>query len=189
MNRSQFLRDTFHWIGASLTAIFLRRSDLQAAQAEVPCEQQLKQQAHEREIISNWLNDLWDAIDTQVDEKTKVKLIEGCGRGCFLRHQFKRDIAAQGQGSIDRLIEAYKKNFEIWREGDLVHIRYGAVTKACYCPVAKYRPIKPNDLHCECTRMTHQSIFETALSRPFKVDVVESLRRGGKNCHFVVHLT
>jgi len=188
MKRSQFLRNTCQWISASLAAIFVPGTNANAAQAEAPCDQQLAQQRREREFISNWLNDLWDGIDKEVDDKTKVKLIEACGRGCFLRHQFKRDIAAQGQGSVEKLIEAYKKNFEIWREGDLVHIRYGAVTKACYCPVAKYRPIKPNDLHCECTRMTHQSIFETALNRPFKVDVVESLRRGGKNCHFVVHL-
>jgi hypothetical protein len=49
------------------------------------------------------------------------------------------------------------------------------------------RPPKPDDLHCECTRTTHQSIFETALGRPIKVDVVETLRRGGKTCHFVAH--
>lgn len=189
MNRSQFLRNSFTWIGVSVTNLFLPKRNARAAQAEVTCEQQLKQQTKEREFISNWLNDLWDAIDANADEKTKIKFMEGCGRGCFLRHQFKRDIAASGQGSVDKLLEAYKKNFQVWREGDLVHIRYGEVSKACYCPVARYRPIKPNDLHCECTRMTHQSIFETALGRPFKVDVVESLRRGGKTCHFVVHLT
>ena len=29
--------------------------------------------------------------------------------------------------------------------------RYGEVSQGCYCPAAKYRPAKPNDLHCECT--------------------------------------
>ena len=98
------------------------------------------------------------------------------------------DIARQGQGSLEKLINAYKRNFEIWQEGNLVHIRYGEVSSGCYCPAARFRPAKPDDLHCECTRTTHQTIFETALGRPLQVDVVETVRRGGKTCHFIVHL-
>jgi hypothetical protein len=154
----------------------------------VPDEEveQLKQQ---KEFIQNWLHDLLDTMDKELDLPTKVKLIEGCGRGCFNRFKFKQDIAAKGANSLDNLIEAYKQNFEIWKDGNLVHIRYGEVSAQCYCPAANYRAPKPNDVHCECTRTTHQTIFETALGRPFKVDILESLRRGGKTCHFAVHLT
>jgi hypothetical protein len=62
------------------------------------------------------------------------------------------------------------------------------VSSRCYCPVVKDRPAKPDDLHCECTRMTHQSIFETALGRPVRVEVLDTLRRGGRTCHFLAHL-
>ncbi len=143
----------------------------------------------ERDFVLNWLTDLLDTAEQQLDVATRIKLIEGCGRGCYRRHQFKQDIARDGQGDVDKLVAAYKRNFEIWREGpDLVHIRYGETSASCYCPAAKNRPPKPGDLHCECTRTTHQTIFETALGRPIKVEVVESLRRGGKTCHFLVHL-
>jgi hypothetical protein len=57
-----------------------------------------------------------------------------------------------------------------------------------YCPAARFHPARPHDLHCECTRATHQAVFETALERPVKVEIVESLRRGGKTCHFVATL-
>jgi hypothetical protein len=143
----------------------------------------------EKEFIEHWLEDLLNSMEKVVDRETQVKIVEGCGKGCFDRHQFKQDIATKGSGNLDKLIEAYKQNFEIWKEGDEVHIRYGKVSKQCYCPAAKNRPPKPNDLHCECTRMTHQTIFETAMNRQFKVDIAESLRRGGKTCHFVVHLS
>jgi hypothetical protein len=123
-----------------------------------------------------------------LDEPTKVKVLAHCGRACFQRFQFKRDIAAQGKGDLDQLIAAYKKNFEVWKDGDVVHVRYGPVSKVCYCPAARYHPAKPHDVHCECTRATHQAIFETALARPVPVEVVETLRRGGKTCHFVAHL-
>ena len=155
---------------------------------QVPNEEseQLKQQ---KEFIQNWLQDLLDTMDKELDLPTKVKLIEGCGRGCFNRFKFKQDIAAKGANGLDKLIEAYKQNFEIWKDGDIVHIRYGETSAQCYCPAANYRKPKPNDVHCECTRTTHQTIFETALGRPFKVDILESLRRGGKTCHFAVYLT
>lgn len=142
----------------------------------------------EKEFIGNWLTDLLNSMETVLDRDTQVKIIEGCGRGCFNRHQFKKDIAIKGAGDLDKLIEAYKQNFEIWKEGNYVHIRYGETSAQCYCPAANYREAKPNDIHCECTRTTHQTIFETALNQPFKVDIVESLRRGGKTCHFLVHL-
>jgi hypothetical protein len=85
---------------------------------------------------------------TQEDrEETRVRVMAGCGRGCFRRFQFKQDIARLGGGSVEKLVVAYRKNFEVWREDKTVHVRYGAVTKACYCPAARYHPAKPNDLH------------------------------------------
>ncbi len=138
----------------------------------------------ERDFVKNWMEDLFDTMYRELDEPTRVKLMAGCGRGCFRRFQFKQEIARLGKGGVDRLIEAYKRNFEVWRDGNLVHIRYGAVNKSCYCPAARYHPVKPHDMHCECTRATHQTIFETALERPVPVKIVESLRRGGTTCHF-----
>jgi hypothetical protein len=140
----------------------------------------------EKEFVRNWLTDLFDTMDAELDEATKVKLMAGCGRGCFRRFQFKQDIARLGKGSVASLLQAYRKNFEVWQDGGLVHIRYGAENKQCYCPAARYHPAKPHDMHCECTRATHQAIFETALDRPVQVRILESLRRGDKTCHFVV---
>ncbi len=145
----------------------------------------------ELKFIQNWLTDLVETIDTEVDEDTKIKLISGCGRGCYRRHQFKQEIAAKGKGSVDKLIEAYKANFEIWREGeDKVHIRFGEVNSyGCYCPAARYRASKPKDIHCYCTRATHQAIWEAALGKAPKIDILQSVRRGDPTCHFLVHLT
>ena len=142
----------------------------------------------EKEFTKDWMEDLFDSMYAQLDEKTRVKVMAGCGQGCFRRFAFKQEIANLGRGDVDRLVQAYKRNFEIWRDGDQVHIRYGATNKQCYCPAARYHPVRPNDMHCECTRATHQTIFETALERPVDVKIVESLRRGGVTCHFVANV-
>lgn len=152
-------------------------------------DDELEKTRGEKKFIENWLTDLLDTMDKELDLNTRIKMYEGCGKGCFNRYKFKQDIATDGKDNLDKLLVAYKRNFEVWREDDTIHIRYGKKSSQCYCPAARFKPVKPGDLHCECTRMTHQTIFETAMGRPFKVDVIESLRRGGQTCHFLVHLT
>jgi hypothetical protein len=153
-----------------------------------PLSEECQQVEAQKKFIENWLTDLLDTMEKVVDRETQVKLIEGCGQGCFRRHQFKVDIAEKGKGDLDKLIEAYKQNFEIWKDGDKVRIRFGEVSNRCYCPVVQNLPPKPNDIHCECTKATHQSIFEVALGRPIKIDIVQTLRRGGITCEFLVHI-
>jgi hypothetical protein len=188
MDRKEFLHKSFQ---SGLGCCALLAIDPPATSAdEAPIQAAAPSPAErERDFLRGWILDLADTMNTGLDRKTQVKMMEGTGRGCFRRYQFKQDIAKAGKGDPQKLMDAYKKNFEIWQEGKLVHIRYGEVSNRCYCPAANYRPARPDDIHCECTRMTHQTIFETALGRPFKVDIVESLRRGGKTCHFVVHLS
>lgn len=142
-----------------------------------------------KQFLENWLSDLLDSMENNLDRVTQEKLVAGCGVACFKRHSFKTDIAEAGKGDLNKLIEAYKKNFEIWKIGNEVHIRYGEVSKQCYCPAANYRASKANDIHCECTRNTHKTIFESALGEKFRVEIDESLRRGGKTCHFIVYLS
>ncbi len=188
MERKQFLCRTLQLgLGSCGLAALESVAAGMAEGAQNPPDE-LTQARKEADFVRNWVSDLLDTMDEQLPREARLKLIAGCGRGCFRRHEFKRAIAEQGKGDVEKLIAAYKKSFEVWRDGQTVHVRYGEVSSRCYCPVVKTRAAKSDDLHCECTRSTHQSIFETALGRPIKVEVLESLRRGGKTCHFVAHL-
>ena len=189
MERKQFLCRTLQLgLGACSLAALEKVATGMAAAAENAPPSELEMARREADFVRNWVSDLFDTMDEQLPREARVKLIEGCGKGCFRRHEFKRTIAEQGKGDVDKLIAAYKKNFEVWRDGDTVHVRYGETSKQCYCPVVKTRAPQADDLHCECTRSTHQAIFETALGRKVRVEVLESLRRGGKTCHFLAHL-
>jgi hypothetical protein len=173
MDRSQFLRGSLGLLCAGLAA---------------PGDGQIPDCAGvERELrfTASWLSDLLDAIDGQLDQATRERLIAACGRACYQRHPFKQAIAEAGKGSVDKLVAAYRASFEAWHDELGVHVRYGEVSRGCYCPAAKARPPRPGDLHCECTRATHRAIFEAALGRSVEVEVLESLRRGGRTCHFL----
>ena len=87
---------------------------------------------------------------------------------------------------MEKLIAAYRTRFSVRRAGDELHIVYGG--GKCFCPAARNRPARPNDLQRECTRATHQAIFEAAMGRPYRIELLETVRRGGTRCHLVVHL-
>lgn len=189
ITRSEFLQRTAQLACGTCVAAVFHPSRASAAETNAtvtPVDEALKRSQDENAFTKNWMTDLFASIDTDLEPAAKLKLMQACGRGCFNRHKFKQDIAESGKGDIDKLIEAYRKNFGIRREGDLVHISYSG---GCYCPAARNRPARPNDLHCECTRFTHETIFETALGRHIPVELVESIRRGGSKCHLIAHLS
>ncbi len=181
MDRKTFLRTSLGAVVGSVAGVAFA-----AGAEEPPCAARLESAEREGGFVNNWLDDLFDGIYAEVDSQTRVRLLEGCGRACYRRHPFKQEIARKGAGGLAQLEAAYRENFEAWREGEALHIRYGAVSKGCYCPAARHRPPHPNDVHCECTKATHQKVCETALGRPCRVEILETVRRGGKTCHFVV---
>jgi hypothetical protein len=149
-------------------------------------DDELQRLRMEKEFIMNWVSDLLDTMEKQLDREVMVRLMEGCGEGCYNRFSFKQDIAREGSGNLEKLIVAYNRNFEVWKDDTYVHIRFGEKSERCYCPAAQIREPRPDDLHCECTRATHQSIFSQALGYPVKVEIVQTLRRQGQTCQFRV---
>jgi hypothetical protein len=178
MQRNVFLQ---YLVGLGACPLMLANASVHAGNPALKSDNS----AGEPTFIENWLSDLLNTMDKTLDRNTQEKLLAGCGRGCFDRHSFKQEIAAKGKGDIDELLNAYHQFFEAWIEEDKFHIRFGETSSRCYCPVVQNIKPKPNDIHCECTRATQQAILETALGKPVKVDIVETLRRGGKTCHFV----
>lgn len=80
------------------------------------------------------MNDLLDTAQATLPREFQVKLMEGCGRGCFRRHEFKRAIAERGKGDVERLLAAYQESFEAWREGDTATSATAALPKAATAP-------------------------------------------------------
>lgn len=186
MERREYLKQSIG-MGCCAAGLFLFNSN-DAQAGKLLSDDECKSIKADKEFIQNWMKDLFNTMDEVLDYETKEKLMAGTGKGCFDRHKFKQDIALKGKGNLDNLIEAYKQNFEIWKEDNKIHIRYGAVSKGCYCPAARFRKPKENDIHCECTKNTHKTVFETALGKPVKIEILETVRRNGKTCHFLVEV-
>ncbi|RPI26585.1 MAG: hypothetical protein EHM61_11345 [Acidobacteria bacterium] len=189
MNRKEFLRKSVG-MGLGSGALLVLNQGNGTLQATATPEEELTKAKREKEFIEGWLTDLLDTMGEELDEKTIIKLIEGCGRGCYNRHQFKKDIAKEGANDLEKLLAAYRKVFgNVQKEGNAVHIRFNTKERGCFCPVLRERPSKINAMHCHCHKGTHEAIFKAALGRTYEAKIVESVRRGGERCHFVIELT
>lgn len=127
MNRKDFFCSS---LSASVCAgcFLLPASSVIASVSSLNVDEKYLQLLQEKEFIQNWLSDLISTIEYELDESTRLNLLAGRGQGCFHRFKFKSDIAEKGKGDLNKLIEAYRTNFEVWKEGNAIHIRYGEVS-------------------------------------------------------------
>src|SRR5512141_2707468 len=87
MDRKEFLK-----LGCCGFA-FMTTQVAGAAAKPAPCDDR------ELKFIQNWVTDLMETLDTEMPEETKIKIMDGCGRGCYRRHAWKHEIAAKGKGN------------------------------------------------------------------------------------------
>lgn len=137
--------------------------------------------------MERWITSLIDSLDKNVDEKTKAKILEQCGRQCQSQSfvEKARKIYQQSKNVdefIDKLSQAYK---HLHREGDNVYITY----PRCYCPFVNKTPRnKLSWTYCNCSRGWAKQLFEGALGRPVEIVLEKSIVHGDDQCRFKVRL-
>jgi len=134
-----------------------------------------------------WIANLIAGLDKYVDEKTRLKVLEECGRACqsssFIRKA--RAISKKSKNLDDFLDEFGKIYKHLHREGDKVYIVY----PRCYCSqVNKIPKGKLSGTYCNCSIGWAKALFEGALERPVEVMMKESIVNGDKQCKFQIIL-
>lgn len=166
-----------------------------------------KFEALDEEARAAWIKEAMDKLDARVaDEETKIKIMTECSCQCYDEHieEFKKEY--RKHGDIDRLLEImHGKVFLVKpvRDGDIVY-----VTKAprfpeehrnaktarektyffCHCNHAKAAKGRISPTYCLCGAGWCKKIWEGALERPVKVDILKSVLQGDHVCQFAVHL-
>jgi predicted ArsR family transcriptional regulator len=132
-----------------------------------------------------WIMNIIDGLDKNVDEETKAKILEQCGRQCQSQNFIKkaRDIYQKSKDIndfLDKLGQVYK---HLHREGDKIYIVY----PKCYCSQVNRIPRgKLSWTYCNCSRGWAKALFEGALKRPVEVTMEESIKHGDKQCKFKI---
>jgi len=132
-----------------------------------------------------WIAWLIDAMDENVDEETRAKILEKCGRQCQSENFIKKARKIYEEtGSIDEFLDQFGQVYKnLHREGDRVYIIY----PKCYCPnVNKIPTGKLSATYCNCSRGWAKALFEGALGRPVEVIMEKSIVKGDEQCRFRV---
>lgn len=133
-----------------------------------------------------WLGALLGAMDVQLDEEARRKLMEASGRACARRGAVA-GLRKASEGNLDKLVAALEKMLgpgNARRAGDVVHLRYAK----CYCPLVGNGREKLSPTYCNCSRGWALEVFEAISGKPVSVELLSSIRRGGPDCRFTIRI-
>ncbi len=149
-----------------------------------------------------WIKDLMDNMDSLLDLETRRRLMQANGRACYLRAfgvaSDEKPTAEYAQGFIDSI---KKDGNEVKEEGGktIVIFNWGRKHQNpqglilqdgyCMCPIVESGPPRLSPTFCQCSAGYVKEIFARYTGRTVeKVEVLDSLKMGGRDCVFRVEL-
>jgi hypothetical protein len=196
MNRKEFLRTvgTAGAVGGALTVLgsgchcAFAAADQVAPEKGTPAQKRV-------EFAQGWAKRFFDALDTEVDEKTRIKLMEANGRACFIFSLHGSKLEPMPIDTAIQKAQAYVGKENAWREGNTIYFNYVKNPDGlriedgyCLCPLVESGPPGLSGTYCACSVGYVGEMFKMALGRPVHVELLESLKRGGKRCRFKITL-
>lgn len=151
--------------------------------------------------IAEWVKNVMEKLDALVDEKTRVQIMQNCGYNCAKKNSkvIERAVVRRKKyANIDEFLEAEQqkpmKGTRLAREGNILYQFYTpqAFTRPmrCYCGLLRGLPNGEtvSKTYCNCSRGFVEKFWENVLGRPVKVDLMQSVVSGDKECKFAIHL-
>jgi hypothetical protein len=150
---------------------------------------------------AEWVKNAMEKLDALVDEKTRVQIMQNCGYNCAKKNNkvIGRAVARRRKyASTDEFLKAEQqkpmRGTRLAREGNVLHQFYTpqAFTRPmrCYCSLLRGLPNEEtiSKTYCNCARGFVEKFWENVLGRPVKVDLLQSVASGDKECKFAIHL-
>jgi hypothetical protein len=151
--------------------------------------------------IAKWVKEAIDKLDTLVDEKTRIKIMENCGYNCSIvnkRVMEKAKARREKYKNIDEFLEAEQRNpmtgTRLVREGDVMYQFYTPQSYTrpmrCFCSLLRGLPAddRVSLTYCHCSKGFIKKFWEGILERPVKVELVQSIVSGAPECKFAIYL-
>jgi hypothetical protein len=151
--------------------------------------------------IAEWVKNAMEKLDALVDEKTRVQIMQNCGYNCAKKNSkvIERAVARRKKyASTDEFLEAEQqkpmRGTRLSREGNILYQFYTpqAFTRPmrCYCGLLRGLPNEEtaSRTYCNCSRGFVEKFWENVLGKTVKVDLMQSVISGDKECKFAIHL-
>jgi hypothetical protein len=142
---------------------------------------------------------MMDHMDEMLDQETKIKILNACGRSCFIN---AFGVADERKPTPERA-EAYLQNLEksgieVRREKETITVffRWGAKQNPyglsmqegyCMCPIVESGARGMSKSYCNCSAGYVKEALERATGKTvLRAEVLESILQGDKDCRFKV---
>lgn len=161
--------------------------------AETPCSEKMA-------FTQQWIKRFMDIMDQQLDEETRKKIMFSNGTACASGYHGKiTDVKPASIEEIDAAISKWQENLgkeNIHRTDNIVYFNYVGNPKGlkiadgyCLCPMIENGPATLSPTYCHCSAGYVQFMFHKYITgKPVHVELLESLRGGGKACRFKITL-
>jgi len=177
VNRKQFLKDSACSVCLSATAGVVSTADLSAAG-------QAKAEDWRLPFVKRRYTKLWDILSERMDDATLNQTLRELGTYCsslgdewIKKHRGDFDAFCK---SIKQSISADTVTYDPERN---VIIMASPERTECFCPLFGDNTSK---VICNCSLGWQQHTSETFLQKKIKVELKESVIRGGKRCVFEI---
>jgi hypothetical protein len=149
----------------------------------------------------SWIKNMLNHMDEQLDEETRIKLLNACGRSCYI---FAMGVAEERKISNEEaegfITSLEKSGVKVERSKEITSIYFGYQGEQnpqglsleegfCLCPIVEGDVLGLSPSYCNCSAGYVKEIAERNSGRKAaRVEVLESIKRGGKDCRFRVDL-
>jgi hypothetical protein len=149
----------------------------------------------------SWIRNILQHIDEQLDEPARTKLLNACGRSCYMFAEGVADERPKSREETEGFLHALEQDkckIERRPGATIIEFAYGGHQNPqglslregyCLCPIveADLDVISPS--YCNCSAGYVKEMIERQSGREVRrVEVLESVKRGGKDCRFLVEL-
>jgi len=136
---------------------------------------------------AKWVKGAMERLNSLVDRETGNEIMRNC---CCVTEGKIRKAKLLYSNSIDiddflsKLPKARIVGTKFTRDSDIIYVYYDR----CYCGLVKATKEKIAFTYCHCSKGYTQKIFEGIFGRSLRVDLLQSVINGDKECKFAVYL-
>ncbi len=162
-----------------------------------PGDLTVERAAKRMEFADGWVRRLFVVLDQELDEPTRRRVLEANGKACYVAHAGPPARQA-GPDAVERFrawVAAEGATRGYSADGATISFQYessaetgeAAPERLCLCPMAESQAngrVSPTFCHCSVGYV--REMHERLLGRPVKVELVDSVLRGGTRCRFTL---
>lgn len=180
MERKDFLRMGCRCgVGAVASMLLAPAVMAEGAPASCGC---IPQQPELATQLHAWIGDLLASMDAELDQPTRTRILQACGRAEALRGA---PVPPPPTVTLEQLAARLRVRLgeaNVQLAGNRLEVAYG---ERCECPLVGPAPERLSDTWCECARGYMTAMMSGRLGRPVQVELVEAVKRGGQRCRWV----